>query len=140
MSEIKVAVKGVLIKNQKMLIVKRSKNDETGAGTWESVGGILQFGESFEDALKREFLEEVGLSVQIQELLFSTTFLTNPTRQIVLLTFLCTSEEVNINLSNEHDQYLWANIEELLQLLPRAIINDYEMHGIFELIGDVLTK
>jgi 8-oxo-dGTP diphosphatase len=134
-TQIKVAVKGILIKNQKMLIVQRSKNDETGAGTWESVGGILHFGESFDNALKREFFEEVGLSIQVQKLLFSTTFLSNPARQIVLLTFLCTSEEENITLSDEHDQYLWANNEELLQLLPRTIIKDYEMHGIFELIG-----
>jgi len=35
MGEIKIAVKGVLIKNNKMLIVKRSAFDETGAGTWE---------------------------------------------------------------------------------------------------------
>lgn len=135
MTQIKVAVKGILIKDQKMLIVQRSKNDETGAGTWESVGGILHFGESFDNALKREFFEEVGLSIQVQKLLFSTTFLSNPARQIVLLTFLCTSEEENITLSDEHDQYLWANNEELLQLLPRTIIKDYEMHGIFELIG-----
>jgi 8-oxo-dGTP diphosphatase len=134
-TQIKVAVKGILIKDQKMLIVQRSKNDETGAGTWESVGGILHFGESFDNALKREFFEEVGLSIQVQKLLFSTTFLSNPARQIVLLTFLCTSEEENITLSDEHDQYLWANNEELLQLLPRTIIKDYEMHGIFELIG-----
>ena len=59
MEEIKVAVKGVLIKNNKMLIVKRSSFDETGAGTWESVGGVLEFGETFDVALKREFLEEV---------------------------------------------------------------------------------
>lgn len=39
MGEIKVAVKGVLIKNNKMLIVKRSAFDETESGTWESVGG-----------------------------------------------------------------------------------------------------
>lgn len=134
MAEIKVAVKGVLIKNQKMLIVQRSSNDETGAGTWESVGGILNFGESFEDALKREFIEEVGLSIEVQKQLFSTTFLSNTTRQIVLLALLCTSEEENITLSNEHDQFLWANKAELLQLLPKAIIKDYEMFGVFELM------
>lgn len=134
MAEIKVAVKGVLIKDQKMLIVQRSSNDETGAGTWESVGGILNFGESFEDALKREFIEEVGLSIEVQKQLFSTTFLSNTTRQIVLLALLCTSEEENITLSNEHDQFLWANKAELLQLLPKAIIKDYEMFGVFELM------
>ena len=134
MSEIIVAVKGVLITNQKMLIVQRSSNDKTGAGTWESVGGVLQFGESLENALKREFIEEVGISIQVQQQLFSTTFLSTPTRQIVLLSFLCTSEEENITLSIEHDQYKWAKKEELLKLLPKAIIKDYETYGVFDLM------
>lgn len=36
-----VAVKGVIIKNDKALLVKRSSNDEVGAGTWECAGGKI---------------------------------------------------------------------------------------------------
>lgn len=134
MAEIKVAVKGILIKNHKMLLVKRSASDEIGAGTWENVGGGLQFGESFEAALKREFLEEVGLNINIQHHLYSTTFLTGQTRQIVLLTFLCASENDEVSLSVEHDQFLWATKEELLELLPHDILNDYLRYNVIELL------
>ncbi|MEG0385594.1 MAG: NUDIX domain-containing protein [Solibacillus sp.] len=134
MAEIKVAVKGVLIQDNKMLIVKRAAFDATGAGTWESVGGVLQFGESFEVALKREFLEEVGLTVSISTHLFSTTFLTQQTRQIVLLTFLCECKNDEISLSEEHEQYIWATKSELMELLPEAIINDYEENNVFDLL------
>ena len=134
MAEIKVAVKGVLIKDQKMLIVQRSHDDETGAGTWESVGGILEFGESFEDALKREFMEEVGLDVSLNKLLFSATFFPHPTRQIVLLSFLCDSLDNAVVLSSEHEQYLWATKDTLLTLLPKVIWDDYEKCGVFDLM------
>lgn len=134
MGEIKVAVKGVLIKNNKMLIVKRSAFDETGAGTWESVGGVLEFGESFEVALKREFLEEVGLHVNVSKHLFSTTFLTYNTRQIVLLTFLCECQNDEVFLSEEHDQFIWATKDDLMELLPEVIINDYKKYNVFELL------
>lgn len=134
MAEIKVAVKGILIKNNKTLIVKRSAFEETGAGTWENVGGGLQFGESFEAALKREFLEEVGIAININSHLYSTTFLTQPKRQIVLLTFLCKCQNDEVSLSLEHDQFLWATKEELLDLLPESIINDYISYNVFELL------
>ena len=85
MNEIKVVVKGVLIRDNRILIIKRSHTDSFGAGTWEVVGGNLNFGESLEEALKREFLEEVGLRITVKSLLFSTTFFTSNDRQIVLL-------------------------------------------------------
>ena len=49
---------GVIIENDKMLLQKRSDD-----GTWAFHGGGLEFGETFEDALKREFKEELGINV-----------------------------------------------------------------------------
>ena len=136
MGEIKIAVKGIILKDNKMLIVQRSTTDTVGAGTWENVGGSLEFGESFEEALHREFLEEVGLNVTIQKLLYATSFLTSSSRQIVLLAFLCSCEHIDVTLSNEHDQFLWATKEELIKLLPKEIIADYDQHGILKLLSE----
>ena len=132
MNEFKVAVKGVLIHNDKMLIVQRSKTDSFGAGTWENVGGNMEFGEDFDQALKREFLEEVGLAVHVKELLYASTFLTSETRQIIILVFLCESDSNNVVLSNEHQQFLWATKDEALVLLPQFIIDDFTQHQIFD--------
>ena len=134
MNEIKVVVKGVLVKNKKILIVQRSQIETVGAGTWETVGGNLQFGESFKEALTREFLEEVGLNITVKNQLFSTTFHTSKTRQIVLLTFLCDTEEEQITLSDEHLNYLWATKDELYKLLPKEIITDFQQHKVFDLL------
>ena len=134
MNEIKVVVKGILIRNNRILIIQRSHTDSFGAGTWEVVGGNLNFGESLEEALKREYLEEVGLKITVKNLLFSTTFFTSNVRQIVLLSYLCESEESQISLSSEHEQYLWASKEELLTLLPQEILADYELYDVLDLL------
>ena len=134
MNEVKVAVKGVLVKGDRMLVVQRSYNDQTGAGTWENVGGVMEFGETFEQALVREFKEEVGLSVEVERLLYAVTFLTRPTRQIILLTFLCRTNDETVVLSDEHEAYLWASKKELQSLLPEAIKEDFNTYGVFELL------
>lgn len=136
MNEIKVVVKGVLIRNNKMLIVQRSQIETVGAGTWETVGGNLHFGESFEAALKREYLEEVGLNITVKNQLFSTTFHTSKTRQIVLLSFLCDTKEEQIILSDEHKQYIWATKDELPTLLPKEIIADFNQHHVLDLLNE----
>jgi len=135
LNEIKVVVKGVLIKNIRLLIVQRSQIETVGAGTWETVGGNLHFGESFETALKREFSEEVGLNITVKNQLFSTTFHTSKTRQIVLLTFLCDTKEEQITVSDEHEQYLWATKDDLLTLLPQEIIEDFSQHNVLDLLN-----
>ena len=133
MKTIIVALKGLVFKNGRLLIVKRAQNDEVGGGTWETVGGKMEFGEDFELALKREFLEEVGLEIQVKSLLFATTFFTKKNRQIVLLTFLCEYISDSIQLSSEHEEFLWASKDEVEVLLPQSILDDYIQHGIFKM-------
>ncbi|CAM3935348.1 MULTISPECIES: NUDIX domain-containing protein [Paenibacillus] len=74
-NKIIVVVKGVIAKNGKALIVKRSSTEEVDAGSWETVGGKIEFGEVLEEALIREVKEEIGIEVNVEKLLFATTFL-----------------------------------------------------------------
>ena len=134
MEEIVVVVKGILVKNNKILIVKRSENEVIGAGMWETIGGKIIFGEKLEHSLQREFKEEVGIEVNPVKILYSTTFFTSPTRQIVLIAYLCESNSEDVTLSSEHSDYKWADITELKQYLPRSIVNDFESSGVFALL------
>ncbi|MBD3107444.1 NUDIX domain-containing protein [Bacillus sp. AGMB 02131] len=131
--EIVVALKGIVIHEGKILIVQRAGNDDIGAGTWECVGGKLEFGEDLETALHREIQEESGLDVKVGRILYATTFQTSLSRQVVILTYLCTSRGSEVNLSDEHADYLWATQEQLKALLPDFILKDFEESHIFEL-------
>lgn len=132
-NKIVVAVKGVVVNNGRVLIVKRANNDEFGAETWECTGGKIEFGESLETALIREIKEEAGLDVRVDKLLYATTFKTNPTRQVVILTYLCRSEVTDVTLSSEHLEYLWATKGQLKQLLPPSILEDFDKNNIFSI-------
>ncbi len=129
-----IAVKGVIINEGRVLIVKRSEDDEVGGGTWECVGGKIDFGEGLEDALVREIKEEVGLDVNVKQILYATTFKTNPTRQVVILTYLCTSSNHEVVLSSEHSDYRWVTKDQLKSYLPIDIIRDFENNNVFSLL------
>lgn len=133
MNKIVVVLKGVIVNEGKVLIVQRAKDDEFGGGTWECVGGNIEFGEELESALTREINEEVGLSVTIEKILYATTFHTSPSRQVVLLTYLCSSDQSNVKLSKEHSHYKWATKKQLSDLLPLEIIDDFKKHHVFAL-------
>ncbi|OQO98407.1 DNA mismatch repair protein MutT, partial [Geobacillus sp. 44B] len=103
-----VVVKGLILYEGKVLIVQRAKDDEIGGGTWELVGGKVEFGEDLETALVREIKEEVGLDVTVEKILYAITFKTDPTRQVVILTYLCRSNNRDVVLSKEHIDYRWS--------------------------------
>jgi 8-oxo-dGTP diphosphatase len=134
-NKIIVCAKGVIIHNGKVLIIKRSDNAHVGSGTWECVGGKIEFGETLEETLVREVKEEVGLEISIGNILYATTLKTTPTRQVVILTYLCESKDENVVLSEEHSDYLWATKKQLRELLPQGIIDDFEKNDVFELEG-----
>lgn len=130
MNKIIVALKAVIVYKQKVLIIQRSKDDEIDAGIWEFAGGKLEFGEDLLDCLKREIKEEVNLCVTVEGLLYATTFKTDPVRQVVILTYLCHTNNDNVNLSNEHSDFIWADKEHLLKLLAAPIIKDLNKNNV----------
>ncbi|KAA0549275.1 NUDIX domain-containing protein [Bacillus sp. BGMRC 2118] len=128
-NEIVVVVKGLIKQNNKVLVIKRSSNDEVGAGTWEFVGGKIDFGEKLEEALQREIEEETKLVVTVGQLLYATTFMTKSNRQVVLLTYLCHSVGTEVTLSHEHDDYQWCETDQLHQYLNIEIMMELEKNN-----------
>ena len=58
---------GIIIKNNEILLIHRIRDDKE---YWVIPGGSIEQGESIEQALDREILEELGVRVEQKELLF----------------------------------------------------------------------
>jgi len=65
--DIKVRVTGILIENERLLLVKQRVNDSRG---WSLPGGTLEPGETIEECIIREMKEETGLNTEIEKLLY----------------------------------------------------------------------
>jgi len=60
----RVSAYGLLLQNDKLLLCRLSQRVMKSAGHWTLPGGGLDFGETPEDAMVREFREETGLIVK----------------------------------------------------------------------------
>jgi mutator protein MutT len=69
--EIDVAA-GLVFREGQLLIAQRRPGDSLG-GFWEFPGGKRHAGERFEDCLRRELLEELGIEVEVGPLYESIT-------------------------------------------------------------------
>lgn len=82
-NKVRVRVCGVLIKNESILLVKHKglgKENEL----WIPPGGGVEFLESAEQALVREFKEETGLDVTVNKFLFCNEHIGAPLHAIEL--------------------------------------------------------
>lgn len=130
-NKIVVAMKAIILSNRKALIIQRSYGEVSGSGSWEFAGGKLEFGEDLEAGLRREIMEEVGLQVKIERLLYASTFQSKENRQTVILNYLCHSLEDQVVLSEEHEKYIWADKKTMKKYLTKGILHDLDSNRIF---------
>jgi 8-oxo-dGTP diphosphatase len=62
-----VGVGGVVIEDGRALLIKRGS--EPLLGQWSIPGGTLELGESLQEGVARELLEETGLEVQVLDMI-----------------------------------------------------------------------
>lgn len=88
-------VYGILINDEQQVLV----SDEyiRGAYFTKFPGGGLEFGEGTRDCLKREFMEEMNLAVEIGEHIYTTDFFQlsafNPGHQIISIYYFAHAQE-----------------------------------------------
>ncbi|MFN3405982.1 MAG: NUDIX domain-containing protein [Cytophagaceae bacterium] len=82
-NKLRVRASGVLIEENKILLIKHLSLGERGY-FWAPPGGGIEFGETAEECLKREFWEETGLRIEIQKFLFVYEFVEPPLHAVEL--------------------------------------------------------
>ncbi len=118
-----ITVKGIVIYNDQVLILKRVRPSSDGLGYWEMPGGGLEYGETPHLALIRELKEETGLDIKIIKPVYTFTAI-RPKYQTVGIGFLCIPTNDQVVISDEHTDYKFVSKEDLREYLDETIYND----------------
>ena len=127
----KISTSAFISNEDKVLLLKRSKNEDPVPEHWELPGGTLEFGEELINSLGREIKEETNLKVEIIEAYsaFSSIY---GEKQYIDIQYFCKFLGGEIKISEEHDEYVWAKEEDLTKLkiskeMRQAILDGFKL-------------
>lgn len=102
------SVAGVVIRDNKVLLARHTYGG--GCGKLIIPGGYVDFGESPQDALKREFMEETGVEVEAKGIV-GIRFNMHDWYVVFLAEYI--SGEARSD-NDENSEVLWVDVEEAL--------------------------
>lgn len=126
----RISIKGIFEKDGKILMLKDDK------GRWELPGGKIDFGEHPTESLRREFMEELGVTeLEIGKVVNVWDFLVSKDDidyQFILVVYECFANIKDVYISDEHLKYEWISPQK---------IDNYEMkEGYRETINKFYNK
>ena len=122
-----LAVRGICEVDGEVLLLKVRSKSSHDAGLWEIPGGKVKKGEFFDDALRREYMEETGLKITIESLYNTiqnnyTACKTKEKVKSIQLIMMVTAPSKDVVISKEHDEYQWFSWDEVYKLLDDGLL------------------
>ena len=122
-----LTARGICEYNGKILLLKLRFKSAHDAGKWEIPGGKVKKCEYFDEALKREYIEETGLEVDVVSLYnvvrkdYTACKTSEEVKSIqLIMKVTCQSDEVTI--SEEHDDYGWFTFDEIEEMMADGLL------------------
>jgi 8-oxo-dGTP diphosphatase len=118
-----VGVGGVIVENGRTLLIRRGS--EPLRGEWSIPGGTLELGETLEEGVVRELLEETGVQVRVLELIevfdriynengaIATKSEQKPRYHYVIVDYLCERTGGEARAGSDVTDVAYAREEEL---------------------------
>lgn len=111
-----VGVAGIIEKEDKYLILRRTSEKDFLPNTLEMVTGRLEKDESPELGLLREIKEETNLDVSILMPIHTGFFYRGGKDfPMVFIMFWCKYKKGEVKISWEHSEFLWMSLNEILK-------------------------
>ncbi len=137
-----VVVTGIIIKDGKFLIAKRSPDEKAFPNQWTVPGGKLELNDYidkpkdtnshwyniFEILLRREVMEETGLNIKNIRYLTSLTFIRPDGIPTIIISLFADYDSGEVKLCPELTEHAWVDIEEAKNYdLIEGIFEELEM-------------
>jgi len=107
-------VAAAIVQDKGRYLVARRKAGEKLSGMWEFPGGKVEAGESLPECIKREIMEELGVTADVGEVLAESHYRYEH-GEILLVALKATLESKALRLA-VHDRVEWLTPDELLGL------------------------
>ena len=118
-NQLRIRLCGICVQDNKILLINHAGMNESGE-FWSPPGGGLQFGETIEDCLKREFLEETNTIISVGKFLKINEFVKPPLHAIELFYEVkILSGEMKVGFDPEMEEQIikdvkWLSFAEVL--------------------------
>lgn len=112
---LQVGVKALIERDGTYLFLRRSADFKSGPQDWDIPGGRIEPDEALADALRREVIEETGLSLDTIDTLLAAQDIFVPSKDlhVVRLTYLA-SASGEVAISDEHSEHVWMTRRQML--------------------------
>lgn len=107
------SVAGILKKESLILLGKRKPGGSIG-GKWEFPGGKVKHSESHNEALIREYQEELGIIIEVKKYIATANF-THKDEDFKLFAYEISTQDYNFSL-REHSEFKWFTIDEIISI------------------------
>lgn len=113
-----VAAHALIEKDGTFLLTRRCTTNDYMPLLWDLPGGKVEAGESPEEALEREVMEETSLKVDVGSIVYIHTNTDDmPEAQYFLIVYHCKYTGGEVRLSpEEHDDYRWITAKQVQEL------------------------
>lgn len=117
MKKLIIGVGGALFNDGKILMLKRSQHKKFMPNMWEIPGGKVEYGETPEEALKREIFEETALKVEADKPYYVWSYVQDAETFYIEIDYVVRCSKISgIQLSEkEHNKYQWAAKNDALE-------------------------
>jgi 8-oxo-dGTP diphosphatase len=103
----------LIVHKGKILLLLRDNNPGIpNPNTWQTIGGGLEPGETFEEAVKREVLEETGLAIR-SGLVYNGMYCTKDVEAALYIYYPTNEEASRIRLGNEGQRLGFFSLKEM---------------------------
>ena len=118
----KILVTAIIIKNNKILLQRRTDNIISHKNKWTTPSGFVEINEHPTDTIKREVKEEINIEIEVLEMLPLVDSFPNHKNKyhMIYLSFLCkiiNGTPQNIDADGDISEIKWFDVDDLNQEL-----------------------